>query len=69
MFCRANLERGQAVVVHNTGSDFYGVALAGLGEKSAGLNEKESIDECKENIRMGVGAAVRALQEQVPLSG
>ncbi|CAH1388892.1 unnamed protein product [Nezara viridula] len=43
--------------------DFYAVAVAGTGADSACYNENETLDECKENIRISSAVGAQALQE------
>ncbi|XP_014261614.1 cytosol aminopeptidase-like [Cimex lectularius] len=50
--------------VFNGLDEFYGVAVAGLGHKEAGMNSKECLNECKENIRIASAVGARALQKQ-----
>lgn len=54
---------GNAQVFSNLRGDFYSVAVAGLGMEGIGVVEDESIDQCKENIRIAAASGALALQE------
>ncbi|XP_014257114.1 cytosol aminopeptidase-like [Cimex lectularius] len=54
---------GKTRVFHNLGSEFYAVALAGLGQEGLSYNENETLDECKENIRIAAGLGSMALNK------
>lgn len=58
-----NLKLGTARVFNGLG-EFYGVAVAGVGSESAGMNNKEMLNECKENIRIAAAVGAKALQDQ-----
>jgi len=60
----SGLKLGNAKVFNSLGSEFYGVAVAGLGTEGIGFNESEVLDECKENIRIAAAVGARALQRQ-----
>uniref|UniRef100_A0A224XM73 Cytosol aminopeptidase n=1 Tax=Panstrongylus lignarius TaxID=156445 RepID=A0A224XM73_9HEMI len=59
----AGIKKGTAQVFTNISNDFYSVAVAGLGPEGVGLNDKEQLDECKENIRWAAATGARALQD------
>ncbi|XP_014278784.1 cytosol aminopeptidase isoform X2 [Halyomorpha halys] len=54
---------GKVKVFNNLGTDYYGVAIAGTGPDTAGYNENETLDECKENIRISSAVGAQALQD------
>uniref|UniRef100_A0A0A9XYX6 Cytosol aminopeptidase n=1 Tax=Lygus hesperus TaxID=30085 RepID=A0A0A9XYX6_LYGHE len=59
----ADVKLGTARVFNGLG-DFYGVAVTGLGPEKAGMNDKETLNECKENIRIAAAVGAKALQDQ-----
>ncbi|BET02120.1 manganese ion Hypothetical protein [Nesidiocoris tenuis] len=58
------LKKNKAYVFGNVGDEFYQVAVSNLGAESAGRNDVESLDQCRENIRSAVGLGAIALQDQ-----
>jgi len=48
---------------YNLHADFPCITVAGLGDAATEFNSNEGIDESRENIRVGIGAAVKALQK------
>ena len=50
---------------NDLGEEFFGVAIGGLGPEGAGYNEDETLNECKENIRVAAAVASQALQKMV----
>ncbi|KAF6199658.1 hypothetical protein GE061_005956 [Apolygus lucorum] len=59
----AGIRKGTAQVFTNLHPEYYSIAIAGLGPEGVGVNEPESLDECKENIRWAAATGARALQE------
>lgn len=51
---------GQVRMIYGVDDEFPAIAVCGLGSECKGYNFKEGIDEKKESIRLGIGAAVRA---------
>ncbi|PSN49667.1 Cytosol aminopeptidase [Blattella germanica] len=56
------IPKGEVQVFQNLESDFYSVAVAGLGTEDVGFNTLENLDECRENVRIAAGTGVRALR-------
>jgi hypothetical protein len=52
-------------VFGNVGTEYQFVAVSGLGLPEIGYSQLESLDECKENIRICSGVGSRALQDRV----
>ncbi|XP_075215169.1 cytosol aminopeptidase-like isoform X1 [Lycorma delicatula] len=59
----SNLKLGKTAVFHGLLNDYHAVALVGLGSKEAGFNEFETLNECKENIRIAAANGARKLQK------
>lgn len=59
----SDLKQGKAKVFHNLGHEFYAVAVSCAGPESLGFDSNEMLNECKEGIRMAVGAGVRELEK------
>ncbi|BET02680.1 manganese ion Hypothetical protein [Nesidiocoris tenuis] len=59
----SNLKLGSARVFNGLG-EFYGVAVTGVGPNDATMNSKETLNECKENIRIAAAVGAKALQDQ-----
>ncbi|XP_065070339.1 cytosol aminopeptidase-like isoform X3 [Rhopilema esculentum] len=53
---------GKTRVFHGLHKDFPCIAVAGIGAEKAAANELEALDVQKENVRVGIGAAVNQLQ-------
>ncbi|CAA9993148.1 unnamed protein product, partial [Nesidiocoris tenuis] len=62
----SNLKLGSARVFNGLG-EFYGVAVTGVGPNDATMNSKETLNECKENIRIAAAVGAKALQDQRPM--
>ncbi|XP_028177877.1 cytosol aminopeptidase-like [Ostrinia furnacalis] len=58
------LKPGKAFVVTGLLPEYGAAALASLGPREPGFDELEQLDLTRENVRVGVGAAVRALQKR-----
>ncbi|KAJ9592898.1 hypothetical protein L9F63_015476, partial [Diploptera punctata] len=56
------IDKGDVQVFQNLESEYYSVAVAGLGKEDVGFNTLENLDECRENVRIAAGAGVRALR-------
>ncbi|KAL1122885.1 hypothetical protein AAG570_003211, partial [Ranatra chinensis] len=50
-------------ILNNLDPEYYAVAVTGLGPQGAGYNDAESLNECKENIRVMAAVGSMALQE------
>ncbi|XP_050348635.1 cytosol aminopeptidase-like isoform X1 [Nymphalis io] len=59
-----HLKLGKAFVVTDVVLEFGPVAISSLGKKDPGYNKLEELDETRENVRVMVGAGVRALCER-----
>ncbi|XP_069680322.1 cytosol aminopeptidase-like isoform X1 [Periplaneta americana] len=55
------IPKGEVQVFQNVESEFYSIAVAGLGKEDVGFNTLENLDECRENVRVAAGAGARAL--------
>ncbi|KAJ0183545.1 hypothetical protein K1T71_001521 [Dendrolimus kikuchii] len=60
----SDLTLGKAFVLTDVSEEYSAVALSSYGSKSAGYNELETLDESRENVRWGVGAGVRLLEQR-----
>ncbi|KAL1122430.1 hypothetical protein AAG570_002761, partial [Ranatra chinensis] len=58
----ADIRLGRAEVYTNVHIDFACVAVTGLGPEGEGIDSLESLDKCKENIRIAAGVAATNLQ-------
>ncbi|PSN45648.1 Cytosol aminopeptidase, partial [Blattella germanica] len=56
------IQKGEVQVFQNLESEFYSIAIAGLGPEDVGFNTLENLDECRENVRIAAGVGVRALR-------
>lgn len=57
------VKKGKNRVFYGQDGDYSGVAVVSLGKQNAGYSELEEVDEGRENIRAGVAAGVKQLQE------
>ena len=59
-----DISKGNARVFNNIDTEFWSVAVVGLGKEKLGYNEMEAIDEGMEAVRAGAGMGAQVLKRE-----